>query len=106
MYYILHVHVVYIELDSQSLVFSDGESGDRDIGEEVDAVRGLVARLTLRASCSDHEWSSPVAASLSRVVTQDGHTNQLEQRGGRERGGRCEREAVSIRHIFNLYFDV
>ena len=51
-------------------------------------MRGLVARLTLRASCSDHEWSSPVAASLSRVVTQDGHTNQLEQRGGRERGGR------------------
>ena len=64
-------------------------------------MRGLVARFALRASCLDHEGSSPVAASLSRVVTQDGHTNQLEQRGGR-----CEREAVSILHILNLYFDV
>ena len=84
---------IYMYINSQSLVFSDGESGCGHIGEEMDTVRGLVARFTLHSARTQREGSLPVATTLSRVVTHDGHTHQLqtesERRGDYYKDGIC-----------------
>ena len=68
--------------NSQPLVFSNGECCGSDVGKEVDTVRGLVAGFTLCSPRADHEGGVPIPAPLSRVVTYDGHTNQLQRSGG------------------------
>ena len=66
-----------ISENSQSLVLGDGESGGGDIGEEVDAVKGMVARGTLHPSCPEGEWGLPVPTPLPGIVSHDGHPHQL-----------------------------
>ena len=71
--------------NSQPLVLGDGESGCGDIGEEVDAVRGMVARGTLHPSCPEGERSLPVPTSLPGIVSHDRHPHQLYVGRGGER---------------------
>ena len=65
----------------QMALFGDGQGSDRDVGEERDAEKGLVARAALHAVCSHFKGSLPVPATLARIVTHDGYTGQLEVYG-------------------------
>ena len=58
-------------------VLRNRQGGDRDVGEEGDAEEWLVAGAALHAVCSHFQRGLPVAASLARIVTHDGHTDQL-----------------------------
>ena len=62
-------------VNSQFLFLGDGEGCGGDVGEEVDTVRWMVARLALHSSCAEDEGSVPVATPLAWVVSHDRHSH-------------------------------